>query len=175
MELKVRGRNWASDIASIRKWKAFNPTSPGAAIAEAIYWRRYAWNVVGGEYNTGADPFALQLFKKRLNAADQVLIDSKSYASNNPLWYQLYILISSDSGKGDAALEDIFKEAVGRHPHFLDIYSEMANHWSPRHGKADWKKVDDIIRLAMFNTKKTEGTSGYAVLYDAVKTNQRME
>lgn len=156
----------------IREWRVFNRKSPGAAIAEAMLLRKSAWNIRGNTADKKVDKFAVKFFKERLKESERTLIASRRYASNNPIWYQTYLAVASELGKDDRFLERLFAEGVRKYPTYLDLYVEMAKHWSPTYGSANWKKVDSIVELAVANTTAISGTSNYAVIYVGITDRQ---
>lgn len=156
----------------IREWRAFNRKSPGAAIAEAMFLRKSAWNIRGNAADKDVDKFAMKLFKKRLKESERALIASRRYASKNPIWYQTYLAVASELGKDDRFLERLFTEGVRKYPTYLDLYVEMVKHWSPTYGPANWKNVDGIVELAVANTTAISGTSNYAVIYVGITDRQ---
>lgn len=156
----------------VRKWRAFNRKSQGAAIAEAMRLRMSAWSIRGYTANKDVDKFPMKLFKERLKESERTLIASRRYASNNPIWYQTYLAVASELGKDDQFLERLFAEGVGKYPTYLDLYVEMARHWSPTYGSANWKKVDRTAELAVTNTAAVSGTSNYTVIYVGITYRQ---
>lgn len=168
------GRDWKGDLQRLKKWRAANPRSAGAAIAEAKYWVAYAWRIRGNAYQT--DPFALRVFRERMQRAEQVLKDSKSYASGNPLWYEAYLDIAVTTRRNKKFIGTLFNDAVRKFPYFQPLYLDMAKYWASRlTDNPDWKKADDVIRRAAANTAKIDGSSDYAMLYSQLGGLQSCE
>jgi hypothetical protein len=168
--------DWHGNLERIRKWRNFNPKSPGAAIAEAKYWVAYGWYIRGYEYNTDVDPVAIKVFHQRMQRAEQILRESRGYAANNPLWYETYLEISVDDRRDDKFTAQMFDEGVRKYPYFQPLYVEMAKRWSPWSGEnADWQKVDDLVNLAAEQTKPLDGNIDYALLYAKINDGQKIE
>lgn len=156
-------------------WKKTNPKSVGAVIAEASYWHTYAWKIRDYKNEQDEDPVALKIFNDRLKRADQLLLRTKKYASNNPLWYKYSLQTAIALKKNISTINGIFNEAVIKYPNYQPLYEEMNNYWAPTQGKANWSKVDEIINLAVDKTAKVEGEANYAWLYSQVFDQQRIE
>lgn len=169
-------RDWNGDMQRIKRWRAFNPKSAGAAIAEAKYWTAFAWHIRGNDSYSQADPVALRVFGERLQRAEQVLKDAKDYSMDNPLWYEAYLDIAVAASRDDHFIQALFDEAIHRHPYFTPLYLDMAKHWAPRSGKkVDWGKADEVIRQAAANTANIDGLSNYAMLYVQLGALQKCE
>lgn len=170
--------DWGEKLQRIQKWKKFNPKSAGAAIAEARHWVNYAWHIRGCLCiaDKDVDPVAMRVFGERMKRAEKVLLDSRKFASGNPLWYETYVGIAIATKRGDKFIEGLFEEGVRRHPYFQPLYATMADHWAPRGGgKADWKKVDELVNRAVNLTSDTDGQGNYAWLYAEISSQQKIE
>ncbi len=169
-------RDWKGDLQRLQKWRALNPRSAGAAIAEARYWAAYAWHIRGNEDAVQTDPVALRVFAERMQRAEQVLQDAKAFSADNPLWYEAYLDIAVAMKRDDRFVAALYDEAVRRHPYFHPLYLGMAKHWaSSVSGRADWAKADGAIRQAMANTASVDGTGAYAMLYVKLGELQKCE
>ncbi len=163
-------------ILLIQKWRKLKPSSPGAAIAEAKYWAAYAWHIRGCIFCNNVDPVALRVFGERMKRAEQVLKDSKAYASNNPLWYETYLDISIDTKRDDKFIQKLFEEGIHKYPYFQPLYVLMAERWAPNSGEmADWKKVDELANQAADVTSDMDGADNYAWVYIEVGKLQKFE
>ncbi len=169
-------KQYRENLQRIARWKAFNPKSAGAAIAEAKYWAAYAWHIRGTIWNEHPDPVALRVFGERMKRAEDALLNSKEFASGNPLWYETYLDIAVDTKRSDAFIEALFEEAIRRHPHFQQLYVNMANNWAPiQGGLADWRKVDALVERAVALTSDLDGQDNYASLYAQIGAQRRIE
>jgi hypothetical protein len=168
--------DWKKDLRKIQKWRELNPKSIGAAIAEAKYWSAYAWNIRGNDNFEAVDPFAMKVFRERMKRAEQILKDSKSFASNNPLWYVAYLDITVATNRNDKFIEKLFAEGIRKHPYFQPLYVDMSKHWSSKPGeRADWRKVNEVVKKAVAVTKDIDGISNYALLYAKIDDQQKFE
>lgn len=168
---------WKDNIALIKRWRQFNRKSPWAAIAEAKYWSAYAWHIRGGCTDCeDVDPVAMKIFHERMQQAEQVLKDSKGFASDNPLWYETYLDIVIDTKRDEKFVQSLFDEGIRKFPHFQQLYVVMSYQWTPLYGgKADWKKVDELANYAVKLTSDTDGTSNFAWVYARISFQLRIE
>lgn len=159
-------RDWKGDLQRIQRWRAFNPRSAGAVIAEAKYWIAYAWHIRGGDNVAQTDPVALRVFGERMQHAEQLLKEGRDFSADNPLWYEAYLDVAAATRRDDKFTVGLFNEAINRHPYYQPLYLEMARHWASRLvERADWAKADEVIRQAAANTASLDGTGNYAALY----------
>ncbi len=169
-------RDWKNDLRRITEWRKFNPKSAGGAIAESKYWIAYAWHIRGCECNVNPDPVAVKVFRKRMKKAEEILIDSKVFASNNPLWYEAYLDIAVATKRKRTFTEKLFVEGIRKHPYFQPLYFEMAKYWSPNYGgRTDWNEINKVVIKAVTLTKEIDGKANYALLYAQIDSIQKLE
>ncbi len=96
----------------MRRWKEKTPKSRAAALTEAFYWFKYAWNARGQGSARSVSPEGWKLFQKRLQKAEAVLLESKPYASNSPLWWRIYIDVGTGLDWPKQRLLEVFHEAT---------------------------------------------------------------
>jgi hypothetical protein len=156
--------DWEGIYRTIKDWRKSRPTSRVAALAEVIYWERYAWAARGSGFGYTVSEDGWKLFHERLEKAEAVLADCKPYASTSPLWAVEEIEVELGLNRPKEVLLSKFRESVIRFPYFVPLYTAMARALSPA-WDGDWKLVDDFIRDAVKNTSPTEGRSMYARLY----------
>lgn len=159
----------------VERWRLESPQSVGAAIAEANYLRSMAWRIRGGPSNKQVSPLAMRLFKEKMQQAQQVMTDSKSYGMNNPLWHQNYLLIASENSTDELLLTKAFQEAIELFPGYRGLYTQRAIHFALKSGMENWEKVDEVVSLAVMNTEKSEGRSSYAAIYSAIDESVALE
>lgn len=176
LNYSTESRDWKGDLQRIQKWRAFNPKSAGAAIAEARYWVAYAWHIRGRETGKDADPVALRAFGQRMKRAEKVLKESRQFAADNPLWYEAYLDVAVSSKHDGKFIESLLNEGLRKYPYFQPLYLDMAKYWAPRSGEnADWQKVDVLINKAVNLTMDIDGISNYALLYAQLSDLQKFE
>ncbi|MGO9445299.1 MAG: hypothetical protein ACLPXB_11045 [Thiobacillaceae bacterium] len=172
-------RDWKKRLQRIQDWRASNKKSPGAAIAEATYWVAYAWRIRDSEYAGDVERVALRIFGERMRRAEQVLKNSKSYASSNPLWYEIYLDVAVATKRKEAFVVHLFEEGVRRYPYFEPLYTDMASFWAPYaptvRDKADWRKVNRVVNQAVVLTADMDGISNYARIYAELNAKQGRE
>lgn len=168
---------WQEAVALTKKWRRFNRKSPGAAIVEANYWYSYAWHIRGRCTDCNdVDPVAFKVFRERMRRAEQILIDSKGYASNNPLWYETYLEIAIETKRDDKFIQNLFDEGIRKFPRYQKLYVVMSYQWTPLYGeKANWQKVEELANFAVNLTSNTDGTNNYAWIYVGISLQLRLE
>ncbi len=163
-------------LQRIQRWREFNPKSAEAVVAEAQYWVAYAWHIRGRETSGEVDPVAIRVFGERMKRAEKILKDSKGFASANPLWYEAYLDIAIATKRDEEFIENLYTEAIRRHPYFQPLYLDMAKYWAPRsREKANWEKVDEVVNQAVALTHDIDGISNYALLYAQINDLQKYE
>ncbi|WP_424361580.1 DUF4034 domain-containing protein [Methylocystis parvus] len=155
---------WARELDRINRWKAKSPKSVGAALAEAEYWLDYSLNARGAGYSDSVDKDGWRLFHERAQKAQQALLASESYASDNPLWGLIYLQASPGLGWSHAEQMRLYRKLIAKHKNFYGYYFAMAQYFLPRWG-GDWRLVELIAREAEENNKDREGAGMYARVY----------
>lgn len=159
-------KRWQEDQQALREWKRASPKSVALPLVEATFWLTYGKSIFGNEYKPSQDPLARKISHERLGKAEEALLSAKAYAAKNPLWYELYIAVSSGLGRDERFMQSLFAEATARFPTYLPIYAAMNSHLAPLHKKdADWMAIDEVIGLGVKNTKASEDNIAYATLY----------
>lgn len=159
----AQGR-WDSIYKNIQEWKQHSPNLPGPPIAESLYWDAYAWHARGGGYASEVTETGWELFKERLEKAEKVLLDSKSYASDNPLWYYQYIKVAVGLGWDKPQILKLFLEAVSKEPEFYQTYFITAAAMSPKWG-GSYELMDKVATSSAEFTRKQEGDIVYTRVY----------
>ena len=159
--------DWDAIHEKIQRWRSKNPYAPAAAITEAIYWQHYAWNARGEGSAASVTPDGWKLFDERLRKAQAVLEESRSFASDNPLWDLTYIDVGVGLNWPKDQLLRRLAESVAKHPAFSSLYTTTAYYLAPQWG-GGWDLVDQIARDAVRNTEAAEGWSYYARIYMSV-------
>ena len=104
-------------LERLDRWRAKYPHSPFPPIAEADLWRTAAWRARGSGYSSSVTPEGWRLFHERCKKAEQILLASRSYASDNPLWSLVYL--------GDVCLASNGRSSSSSH--------SSARRWSRSH------------------------------------------
>ena len=159
-----RAANWARDYPRIQRWRQAKPQSPAAAIAETVYWFCGAWSARGNGAASDATREGFELFEERLGKAEKALLESKSYASSNPLWYHEYIAVAGSQSRGPGAVLALVEEASRENPTFEANYVAATNFLTPKWG-GDWALVDKFARTAVALTRDRLGQSMYLRVY----------
>jgi hypothetical protein len=159
----VQGK-WESIYSKILEWKKHSPGKPGPAIVESLYWYSYAWHARGGGYANEVSETGWELFNERLAKTEKVLLDSKSYASDNPLWYYQYVRTAAGLGWDKRQLLELFSEAVNKEPAFYQTYFATIGSMSPKWG-GSYELMDKVATSSAEFTRETEGDIVYARVY----------
>jgi len=174
IESSIDGSNLDRTFFRIADWKKKVPGSVGAVFYEFAYWNHYAWNARGGGYASTVTEEGWKLFRERLLKAEAALTGSKTYASENPEWYVLYLRCALVL---DWTLEErvrLFAEAVKREPYYYETYFAMVQGFSPKWG-GDYALVAKLADEAIRATQKEDGTSMYARIYWNLSQNEGID
>lgn len=156
--------DWSNSLYKVRKLREKFPQSAFSALAEANYWRDYAWVARGRGYASSVSPDAWKLFRERLEKSEKILIETKPYSAELPPWYSLMINVQSALGRPEDERNKTFLEGAEKFKNFTDTYITMMSYLTPQWG-GNWEAVDSLVSWAVENTKGTEGTLMYARLY----------
>lgn len=156
--------SWDDDHQKVRKWRSMYPQSACAPIVEAGFWITYAWYARGGGYANSVTPEGWQLFIERLNKADNILEESKSLASVNPVWYtaKIYTGLGLQKPKGD--MISTLMSGLAVFPDYFQSSFVMTLHLLPKWG-GSWREIDAFVRAVVDTTEKTQKKMIYARLY----------
>jgi hypothetical protein len=156
--------DWSASLSRVNDLKKRFPGKAFVALAEADYWEAYAWNVRGGGMASSVTPDGWRLFKERLENAEKVLNDSRTYASQMPGWYNQMITVQSALDRPAEQRDRTFLEGARKFKIYYPTYFTMLNFLTPKWG-GSWEAVDTLVQWSVDNTKETEGNSMYARLY----------
>lgn len=162
-------KDWSKSLHRVNTLRQQYPKSPFAALAQAQYWIDHAWEARGSGYASSVAPDAWKLFRERLEKAEQVLTETKSYASELPNWYVQMITVQSTLDRPAGERDKTFLEGTKKFKTFQPIYFTMLNFLSPKWG-GSWGTVDNLVKWSVENTKDTEGDTMYARLYWAASS-----
>jgi len=155
----------------IQKWRSKEPQSGPAAIAEAEYWLNYGWDARGSGFSNSVTDAGDKLFEQRLQKAETILLASKSFASNNPLWYTSYMF--TELGLGNIKkVQAAFEEGNKRYPYADTLYYMALRALQPR-WYGSYAQEDALIKQAVEQTRAKEGEGLYARLYWALDDDER--
>jgi hypothetical protein len=151
-------------LERLNRWRAKYPHSPFAAIAEAELWRTAAWRARGSGYASSVTPEGWRLFHERSRKAEQALLNSRSYASANPLWSFVYLETSPGLQWTVEQQLALFRKSIDQEPSFYPSYFSMMQYLLPRWG-GDRKQIAELVEYAEEKTKAVEGAALYARIY----------
>lgn len=160
----VGDTNWDKSYDYIRQLNSRFPEHPFVALVEAEYWIRYAWDARGTGYAGSVTPEGWRLFRERLQKAENVLLQSKPYASSIPLWYNQMLQVKFLLDRPATEQIAIFDEGRKRYPAFYPIYFVVANFMAPKWG-GDWKVLDGLVNSSVKAVGKEQGEELYVRLY----------
>ncbi|WP_018608484.1 hypothetical protein [Uliginosibacterium gangwonense] len=166
--------NWNRAREKVEELRRKRPNEAYPIVAETEYWYKYAWDARGGGYASSVSPEGWKLFEERLSVAEKILRENKELGSSMPAWYELMVQVQSAMNHKTDERNKNFLEGAERYKTYLPLYISMRNYAEPRWG-GSWAGVDQLIKFAANNTKKTEGDTFYAYLYYGVHLNMRDE
>ncbi len=159
-----RESDWSKSLARVDYLKSRYPNQAFVALAEAEYWISYAWNARGHGFASSVTEEGWKLFRERLEKAEQILVETKSYSADLPIWYSDMINVQSALDRPEDERDRVFLEGVKRFPAFYPTYFTMLNYLSPKWG-GTWRTVDNLVKWSVEHTKEAEGDSMYARIY----------
>lgn len=156
--------DWSESLSRVEYLKRKYPDQAFVALAEAIYWKDYAWNARGEGFASSVTPDGWKLFQERLEKAEMVLNDTKAYSAELPVWYDEMILVQSALDRPEEDRDKTFLEGTKKYRTYYPTYFTMLNFLTPKWG-GTWATVDNMIKWSVDNTKEIDGNSMYARLY----------
>jgi hypothetical protein len=152
---------WEKHLSQINEWKRSNPESEAAKVAEAVYWRAFAWNARGQGLASSVSSEGWHLFKTRLQTA-QALLEKipSSCASKFPVLLDTLI----DLGTSEGDLRRVYTDAIRRFPEYHSIYFAMARHYEPKWGGSA-RAYERFANEVADATSTFEGRAMYSRLY----------
>ncbi|MEQ1638994.1 MAG: hypothetical protein ABL903_20220 [Methylococcales bacterium] len=163
-QMALNAENRQESLIRVEYLKTKYPNTAFVALAEAIYWKEYAWLARGHGFALSVDPVGWKLFNERLEKAEKVLIDSKPYAAELPIWYVEMIQVQSLLNRPVDDRTKIFLEGSNKHRSYYLIYFAMLNSISPKWG-GSWEEVDNLVKSTVDKTQDVYGKAMYARLY----------
>lgn len=163
LENAVSG-NWDVTLNRLDKMKKRYPKSAILALADAEYWYEYAWHARGNGVASTVSPEGWKLFRQRLQTSEQVLKESKAYASDLPVWYFLMLRVEFEQGRSQETILSTFKQAVERYKLFYPNYLVMVSYILPKWG-GSWQAVDNFANWSVNYTRGELGDILYARIY----------
>ena len=156
--------DWLEAHENITRWRKERPQSRAAALMEAIYWYRYAWNARGSGYANSVTPEGWRLHAERLAQAEKVLAADQALTSSSPLFAYLNVVFAQALQKPrDEMIRSIKEQQTEATPYF-PTYLVMATTLQPKWG-GDWSLVDGFLKAASDWTNASEGSTLYARIY----------
>lgn len=156
-------KDWSVPYARIQQLKREFPKKAFVAFAEAQYWAQYAWNARGVGYANSVTDEGDRLFKERLGKAEQVLRDAKSYAANNPLWYDMMVNVQGAKGDIRGAI-GTFREGATKFKTYYPLYYSIATFFEPK-WYGNWESEENLTKWSVQNTRAVDGETMYARIY----------
>ncbi len=135
---KAEKSDWNNYLTQLKDFAKACPQSqvPGLLIARAYI--DHAWHARGSGYADTVSPANAQLFRNRLNEADQEFQDErKKFAGkNNCIFYSSYAKVALGEGWPRAKADDLFNEGFAKYPNFTALHIRRAIFLLPRwHGR----------------------------------------
>jgi hypothetical protein len=157
-------KSWEVNLDLIKKLRSKHPKSVSIALFESEYWINYAWNARGHGLSSTVTKDGYRLFNERMQIAEKVLLESKSYASSLPLWYSQMIEVQNNLNRNPVEIDKTFIEGATKHKLYYPIYFTMLNYNLPTWG-GSWGTVENLVNWSVNKTHDTEGYSMYARMY----------
>ena len=117
-------------------WRDATPTSAYPNLFEAIYWYAQGWAARGSGMANTVSPTAWRIFKERLGKA-QALLEAIPADKRSPVWYELALALSLETGQPLASTLSIYVSGAKRYPEYHPIHFAMARAVFPQWGGSD--------------------------------------
>jgi hypothetical protein len=151
-------------LTEVARWRAYNPKSPGAALLEAVYWRKLAWQARGGGYASSVTPEGWRLFRQRLERAKQTLSAAESYAASNPLWYEEYLDVSIGLGAPVEYQLAYYDRGIKAFPQYFPLHFPMIRALQPKWG-GSYELIAGFIEAVVNRSPTAESAQLYTRLW----------
>lgn len=146
------------------KWMKNNPDSPTANIVKGIILTGYAWKFRAGSWDYIVTEDAWQAFKENLEIAEKHMANSKSVASNDPHWYEVYAHIKTALNENSESFKKFIDEGLNKTPDYYQLYFAAIDYMAPKwHGSKE--EIEIFANQAVERTQKNEGMGLYARIY----------
>lgn len=137
--------DWPRGLEKVKSWRAAHPQSKCAPLAEAKYWRSYAWSARGHGYIDSVEKEAWDLFGERVKKSYDVAMEAKSLAASNPVWFSTIVLAALDLGKPMTDVTRLVGQSIKQHPGYWETSFNIAGRLSPKWG-ASWQDHEAYVR-----------------------------
>jgi len=118
--------DWDTNFATIKKWIAAYPESATAHIALADTYVSYAWAARGNGSADTVTHSGWRLFDERIGLAESALLEAAHLKEKCPYWYAVMQNVALAEGWGKPLAKELFEQAVGFDPDFLQYYRSYA-------------------------------------------------
>jgi hypothetical protein len=156
-------KRWDEHLADIKEWQKRFPDSFGAKLAEAEYWRAYAWQARGDRTAKWVTDDGWKLFRERNEKASAILTELEPKAERYPSWYLVRVSLDIDSGR-KAEAEKAFAEGQKRFPEFQALYFAISRMYQPKWG-GSLEAYDRFARDAAKKAAAFEAEGMYSRMY----------
>lgn len=146
------------------EWRLKFPKSPAAHIGHASQLLNDAWQIRGSGFVQEVWPDDLRNFSQKIEEAAAALEDCRDFASADPHWYSLRIIIAKARSEGFLKISGLLSEVVEKEPYYYGNYFQALYAAQPRWG-GSWKLIENLIDWSVEKTKDKDGTSMFAHMY----------
>lgn len=148
----------STSLPMLKRWSAADPSAPAPIITQASVLLEQAW------CKRHDDNWGYGAFLTDAAEADRLLEEHKAAASIDPEFYATAEDIGFVTKPDKADFERLLAEGIAHDPDYYGLYFSALKHYLPD-GYGSQEEVDRIARLAMENTKATDGTGTYSRVY----------
>ncbi|WP_032881139.1 hypothetical protein [Acinetobacter sp. WC-323] len=168
---KVTSPNYFKDnIVIARQWFQTEPESPLGYIYYALWIRKQAWSVRGGDYTSQISEKNLQYFSDQSIKNLNFLMENYEVASKDPFYYYVVLMILRDLGLEEDYLK-AYQDGIAKYPKHRVIYNTFMESFQPKWFGENYDAikmiVDDIQRL----NPKEKNFYYYHIMYTANRNN----
>ncbi len=155
---------WDAHRKLLGEWSRANPQSLAPKVAAAALEHSFGWKARGGGLASTVGEQGWKLFAVRVEKSRQMLEALKPKALTDPGWYVEMLDIAVSQGWEPRRFDQLYGEAVGKFPYYLEIYFTKARFYSRK-----WYGTPQIFQAfveeTVAATESRMGQTMYARLY----------
>lgn len=155
-------QSWDGLEEKAKAWIEARPDSAAAQITYAKFLIQHAWQYRSKD--SGPNVLKSWLFNHYIERAQQVLEESKSFASRDPRWYEAMFLVATAQNWEEEKFLALEKEGFSKFPYYYQMYFVAFDYHSPRWNGSE-KQIEDFANRAITYTAEKDGRGMYARVY----------
>lgn len=154
--------SWEEYFEKFAKWMSERPASITPYVAKANALLDYAWEARGGGWAREVSAEGLDLFRKRVKQAEEVLQQAKSSGKDRdcPGWYAAMQTVALTQSWPKSQYMELFTQASQKYPLYTPLYKATVRYLLPR-----WFGIEGDAERFMENATAALSEHESATLY----------